>query len=59
MQYARRVRLERARDTIRATDAGVLISAIALDCGFTHFGRFSRAYKERFGELPSQTQRAG
>lgn len=59
MQYLRQMRLERARDTIRATDAGVLISAIALDCGFTHFGRFSRAYKERFGELPSQTTRAG
>ncbi|QGZ66166.1 anthranilate 1,2-dioxygenase regulatory protein AndR [Paraburkholderia acidisoli] len=58
MQYLRQMRLERARDVIRSTPAGRLISAIALDCGFTHFGRFSQAYKERFGELPSQTPRA-
>ncbi|PYE25584.1 AraC family transcriptional regulator [Paraburkholderia silvatlantica] len=57
MQYLRQVRLERARETILATSAEVRIAHIALDCGFTHFGRFAQSYKERFGESPSQTGR--
>jgi hypothetical protein len=28
-----------------------------LNWGFWHFGEFSRAYKECFGELPSDTLR--
>jgi hypothetical protein len=31
------------------------VSAEALRWGFWHFGEFSRAYKECFGELPSDT----
>jgi hypothetical protein len=30
---------------------------VALDWGFWHFGDFSRAYKDCFGELPSDTLR--
>lgn len=31
------------------------ISSIALDCGITHLGRFSVAYRQAYGELPSAT----
>ncbi|MBB2930612.1 anthranilate 1,2-dioxygenase regulatory protein AndR [Paraburkholderia silvatlantica] len=57
IQYLRQLRLDHARQTIRATAAHVRIADIALDCGFTHFGRFAQSYRERFGELPSQTVR--
>ncbi|MBW0449651.1 AraC family transcriptional regulator [bacterium M00.F.Ca.ET.228.01.1.1] len=58
MHFLRQIRLERARETILATSADVRIAGIALDCGFTHFGRFAQSYRERFGELPSQTVRS-
>ena len=32
-------------------------AAAAVEWGFWHFGEFSRAYKECFGELPSETLR--
>ena len=31
------------------------VTDIALRCGFTHLGRFSVAYRTRFGESPSET----
>ncbi|MEH6636634.1 MAG: helix-turn-helix domain-containing protein [Halioglobus sp.] len=37
----------------RAVESSV--TQIARDCGFTHPGRFSCAYRQLFGELPSQT----
>jgi AraC-like DNA-binding protein len=33
------------------------VTEVALDHGFLHLGRFSEAYRKRFGELPSQTWR--
>ncbi|MFP3605874.1 anthranilate 1,2-dioxygenase regulatory protein AndR [Paraburkholderia sp. SIMBA_053] len=57
MHYLRQIRLERAREIILATSADLRIASIALDCGFTHFGRFAQSYKARFGESPSQTIR--
>ena len=32
-------------------------AAAVVEWGFWHFGEFSRAYKECFGELPSETLR--
>ena len=57
MQYLHAVRLERAQQVLRSTPTGVRIADVALDCGFTHLGRFSISYKERFGESPSETLR--
>jgi AraC family ethanolamine operon transcriptional activator len=37
----------------------VLIKQIAVYCGFSHPGHFSRDYKHLFGELPSETLRRG
>lgn len=51
------IRLEAARDRLTAPDATVSVSAVALDCGFTHLGRFASAYRARFGETPSATLR--
>lgn len=31
------------------------VSKVALDCGFTHLGRFAIAYHRAFGESPSET----
>jgi len=40
--------------------AQVNVTAIALDHGFGHLGRFSAYYRQRFGELPRETAaRAG
>ena len=59
MTYVRNVRLDRAR--LRLTQPGsgdVSVTGVALDCGFAHLGKFSRAYRDRFGELPSETLRS-
>lgn len=56
--YLARLRLHRVRDALRApTRSAKTVSSIALDWGFWHFGEFSRAYRDCFGELPSETLR--
>ncbi len=55
MQYLRQIRLDKARERLRGAPPGLRIADVALDCGFTHLGRFALAYRERFGELPSGT----
>jgi AraC-like DNA-binding protein len=58
MAYLLRLRLHRARQALLAgTHGTTTVSAVALDWGFWHFGDFSRAYKDCFGELPSDTLR--
>ena len=56
--YLTRLRLHRVRQALLlATHGSTTVSAVALDWGFWHFGEFSRAYKDCFGELPSDTLR--
>ena len=55
----RQMRLDRARQIIRESTSDLRVATIALDCGFTHLGRFSQCYRDRFGELPSETPRRG
>jgi AraC family transcriptional regulator, ethanolamine operon transcriptional activator len=56
--YLARLRLHRVRHALQTETPGSrTVSAVALDWGFWHFGEFSRAYKECFGELPSETLR--
>jgi len=56
--YLIRLRLHRVRQALLAATHGqATVSAVALDWGFWHFGEFSRAYRECFGELPSDTLR--
>jgi AraC-like DNA-binding protein len=56
--YLIRLRLHRVREGLLAgTHATTTVTAEALNWGFWHFGEFSRAYKDCFGELPSDTLR--
>jgi AraC family transcriptional regulator, ethanolamine operon transcriptional activator len=56
--YLTRLRLHRVRHALRtATQASTTVTTEALRWGFWHFGDFSRAYKDCFGELPSDTLR--
>jgi len=56
--YLTRVRLHRVRQAlVAATPGSTTVSAEALNGGFWHFGEFSRAYRDCFGELPSETLR--
>lgn len=53
----RDIRLECARRHLLQGAPGMKIMDVALRCGFPHFGRFSIAYRRRYGETPSQTLR--
>jgi AraC-like DNA-binding protein len=56
--YLTRLRLHRVRQGLLAgTHTTTTVTTEALNWGFWHFGEFSRAYKDCFGELPSQTLR--
>ena len=58
MAYLARLRLHRVRQALlAATNGPTTVAAAAVEWGFWHFGEFSRAYKEYFGELPSETLR--
>lgn len=55
MTYLQNVRLERVRRDL-LNDAGS-VTYLAMQWGFTHLGRFSGAYRVRYGEAPSETRR--
>ena len=58
LSYLHRLRLHRARDELRKAKSGsTTITDVAMNWGFWHFGEFSRAYKNCFGEVPSVTLR--
>ena len=56
--YLNRLRLHRVRRALRAASLdSTTVTHEALRWGFWHLGDFSRAYKDCFGELPSDTLR--
>ena len=58
LTYLHRLRLHRARDDLRkANSDSTTVTDVAMNWGFWHFGEFSRAYKNCFGEVPSKTLR--
>jgi len=58
LTYLHRLRLHRARDELRkAKSDSTTVTDVAVNWGFWHFGEFSRAYKNCFGEVPSRTLR--
>jgi len=54
MQWLRVHRLEQVRAWLLVGDA-VTVASAAARAGFTHAGRFSQLYRERYGESPNQT----
>lgn len=57
VQYLHDVRLAYARHLLQARDGNRTVADIAAASGHRHFGRFSVAYKKRFGESPRETLR--
>ena len=55
MRFVCERRLAIARRRIAQADASGQVTGIAMSLGFTHLGRFAAAYREAFGESPSQT----
>lgn len=53
MRFLRQVRLDRAHDDLAQGTSTV--TEVASYWGFTNLGRFSQAYKVRFGEFPNAT----
>ena len=59
LAFLRQRRLEHARRRLQAPLPTTSVTAVALDCGFFHLGRFAASYRERFGEPPSATLARG
>jgi AraC-like DNA-binding protein len=57
MRYLRNARFEKAREALRRAQPDESVTEIAMTWGFSHMGRFSIEYRERFGERPSETLR--
>ena len=56
--YLARIRLHRVHHALLIARPGsTTVTEEALNWGFWHFGEFSRAYKDCFNELPSETLR--
>ena len=62
LAFLRMLRLDRVREALQTAASGfqpVSIIELALQHGFSHMGRFSAYYRERFGCPPSVTLRGG
>ena len=56
MRHLKNLRLDQARERLLKADPEAdSVTAVAIEYCFQHFGHFSAAYKERHGELPSDT----
>jgi transcriptional regulator GlxA family with amidase domain len=55
--FAKQIRLDRARDLLEQPSQGSSVTQIALRCGFQNPGHFARDFRLAFGELPSETLR--
>lgn len=54
MQVLRNARLDAAHYQLTARQEKPSVTAVAFSNGFSHLGRFSRDYKDRFGHSPSK-----
>ena len=55
MAFLRERRLLMAKERFDTAQPNTQVTEVALSCGFSHLGRFSRDYAKRFGEKPSET----
>ena len=53
LEFARRIRLDKARAMLEAPETESSVTEIAFACGFGDLSRFSRDFAEAFGETPS------
>ncbi|MGO8909016.1 MAG: helix-turn-helix domain-containing protein [Bradyrhizobium sp.] len=53
--FAKQVRLNRARELLEQCAEGASVTQIAFRCGFQNPGHFARDFRLAFGELPSET----
>nr|WP_320133855.1 AraC family transcriptional regulator [uncultured Holophaga sp.] len=58
MRFLQALRLEGARRELLEASPGATVAGIAQAWGCPHLGRFASAYRERFGESPSETLRS-
>lgn len=56
--FWRETRLSRAHADLIAAPPGTRVTEVALRWGFTHFGRFSEAYRARYGFCPREALKA-
>ncbi|OTG87641.1 hypothetical protein B9T31_03845 [Acinetobacter sp. ANC 4558] len=54
-QQVRQLRLEKTRQLLIKADIHANVMDIAHACGYINLGDFARQYKQKYGELPSQT----
>jgi transcriptional regulator GlxA family with amidase domain len=55
MACLRAMRLDLARRLLKVAPAGSNVTAVVLEAGINHLGRFAGEYQRRYGELPSET----
>jgi len=55
MRCLRNARLDKVRQALRRGGGEASVTEVAMRWGFTHMGRFSVEYRQRFGESPSET----
>jgi AraC-like DNA-binding protein len=55
MTFVKKIRLQHARRLLSTPDEATTVSETAFACGFSNLGHFASAYRNAFGELPSQT----
>ncbi|MDA9426402.1 MULTISPECIES: AraC family transcriptional regulator [Bradyrhizobium] len=54
MQFAKSVRLRRAKQMLLEGNPRTSVSQIAFKCGFANLGHFANDFRKMFGELPSE-----
>jgi transcriptional regulator GlxA family with amidase domain len=57
LQYMLDLRLQGVHDDLIAQRHGKTVTDVAIYWGFSNLGVFAARYRERFGELPSETLR--
>lgn len=59
MEFLRNTRMDAVRSALVEPEEATSVTGEATRWGFLHFGRFSKEYQIKFGELPSETLRRG
>jgi AraC-like DNA-binding protein len=55
MAFAKAVRLNKAREMLLNGDPSRSVTSVAFACGFSNLGHFAHDYRQKHGELPSET----